>query len=128
MPTNRLAFLTATVVATITFTAAGPLRAAPDLKARLAEWEAAFNAHDGQRMAALGTPDVAVVGIKPSGWVEERGPAAARASVEPYFAAFPDVRLAATRVFHDRDRLIVEWVSNGTNKGPFAGAPPTGKK
>jgi steroid delta-isomerase-like uncharacterized protein len=107
---------------------AATTRAAADLEPQVAEWQAAFNAHDARRLGALYAPDAEIAGIKPDGWQTERGPAAAVKAVEPYFTAFPDVRLAATRIFHAGDRVFVEWVSAGTNTGSLGGAPPTGKR
>jgi steroid delta-isomerase-like uncharacterized protein len=101
---------------------------AADLRAQVAEWQAAFNAHDLERVAALYAPDAQVASIRPEGWHTERGPAAAAQALAPYFAAFPDVRLAAVRIFRAGDRVIIEWVSDGTNKGSLGGAPPTGKR
>jgi steroid delta-isomerase-like uncharacterized protein len=109
---------------------ASPAIAAParDLHPLVAEWEASFNSHDLERAAKVFSPHAVVAGIKAGGWVEERGPVAVRKSLEPYFIAFPDVRLAITRVFHQGDLVIAEWVSDGTNQGSLAGAPPTNKR
>jgi predicted ester cyclase len=41
--------------------------------------------------------------------------------------AFPDIKLAATRVVDTGDLLAVQGVSNGTHKGDFKGTPATDK-
>jgi steroid delta-isomerase-like uncharacterized protein len=124
MLSRRLALL-AVIFAAL---ALGRSASAADLKARVAEWEGSFNAHDLDRSAAMFAADAVIAEITPAGWTEEHGPVAARKSLAPYFTAFPDVRLAVTRVLQRGDLLILEWVSDGTNKGSLGGAPPTGKR
>lgn len=101
---------------------------AADVKSRIDAWQAAFNSHDLERVTALYAPNATIAGIDAKGWTVGRGPAAVTKNLEPYFKAFPDVRLAPTRVFHQGELAIVEWVADGTNKGSLNGAPPTGKR
>ena len=120
---RTLAFTALTILAA----AGGRATAAPDLKKAVGDWIAAFNAHDVAGSQALHAPDVVIANVTPKGWSEQRGRAAVAQALEPYFKAFPDVRLAATRVFHKGDLAIVEWAAAGTNTGSLGGAPPSGK-
>jgi steroid delta-isomerase-like uncharacterized protein len=45
------------------------------------------------------------------------------------WAAFPDVRFEIRSHMASADgRFAAEWIMSGTNTGPFAGLPPTGRK
>lgn len=58
---------------------------------------------------------------------ELNGPAIG-AYAESLFAAFPDLTFELVSVtLADDGRVIAEWLMRGTNRGPFAGAPPTGR-
>jgi steroid delta-isomerase-like uncharacterized protein len=54
-----------------------------------------------------------------------QGPAAARATVEHYRAAFPDVRFTIEDVVDQRDRVAIRWTATGTHRGELNGLAPT---
>jgi steroid delta-isomerase-like uncharacterized protein len=56
-----------------------------------------------------------------------RGPAAARAVVELYRGAFPDVRMTIEDVIEQGDRVVTRWTATGTHDGELNGLAPTGK-
>jgi len=66
--------------------------------------------------------------LSPTSESELKG-AALAAYVERTFATFPDLRFEVTRVAQtSHDAVGVEWIMRGTNDGPFADNPPTGRK
>ena len=48
--------------------------------------------------------------------------------VEGLRGGFPDVRFDTAEIIVEGDTVAVRWTMTGTNTGPFAGQPPTGKK
>lgn len=56
-----------------------------------------------------------------------RGPAGARASVEGYRSAFPDLHFGIDSQLCEGDKVVTRFSSSGTNRGPLNGMPPTGK-
>lgn len=56
------------------------------------------------------------------------GPAGIKVMVEAFCAAFPDLRTTVEDVFSEGDRVALRYVSEGTNTGPFMGAPATGRR
>jgi predicted ester cyclase len=45
-----------------------------------------------------------------------------------FLTAFPDAQTTVLDIFGEGDKVVARLRINGTNKGPFAGQPPTGKK
>jgi predicted ester cyclase len=45
-----------------------------------------------------------------------------------FFTAFPDTHCTVLDLFGEDDKVVGRLRINGTNKGSFAGQPPTGKK
>jgi predicted ester cyclase len=45
-----------------------------------------------------------------------------------FFTAFHDVHTTILDLFGEGDKVVARLRVKGTNKGPFAGQPPTGKK
>jgi steroid delta-isomerase-like uncharacterized protein len=43
------------------------------------------------------------------------------------FGPFPDIHFEITKSVADGDRVAISWIMTGTNKGPIAGFPATGK-
>jgi predicted ester cyclase len=48
--------------------------------------------------------------------------------LEQFFTAFPDTHCTVLDMLAEGDKVLGRLRINGTNKGPFAGQPPTGKK
>ena len=48
--------------------------------------------------------------------------------LQQFFTSFPDVQVTVLDLFGEGDKVVGRLRINGTNKGPFAGQPPTGKK
>jgi len=49
-----------------------------------------------------------------------------RRFLEKYCNAFPDCKFDVQYVLAEHDRVVVHYLFEGTNMGPFAGVPPTG--
>lgn len=45
-----------------------------------------------------------------------------------FLGAFPDVQLRIEDLIAEGDKVVARLVGTGTNTGPFAGQPPTGKQ
>ena len=48
--------------------------------------------------------------------------------MQQFFTAFPDSQTTVLDMFGEGDKVVARLRINGTNKGPFAGQPATGKK
>lgn len=57
---------------------------------------------------------------------ERRGPDVIRAFVEPFRAAFPDLRIVEDEVITAGDRVVYRHRAVGTHENEFVGVPPTG--
>jgi steroid delta-isomerase-like uncharacterized protein len=97
-------------------------------KKGLADWYAAFNAHDAKKLAASFAADGVSARPGPGGFHEGSGREAIEQAFAPLFAAFPDIKSLPVRVFQKADVIVVEWAATATNTGEFMGSPPTGKK
>jgi steroid delta-isomerase-like uncharacterized protein len=101
---------------------ASPAASPAALPPLLAEWLAAFNAGDPDRLLALQTDDAlweeVAIGLS------ARGPDQIRAHLEALFTAAPDLTYEATDAFATDDRAVVEWVVTGTYRHDFPGLPP----
>ncbi|WP_346924733.1 ester cyclase [uncultured Arthrobacter sp.] len=53
---------------------------------------------------------------------------AARASIEGYRTAFPDLRVTIEDQIADDDRVVTRWSAKGTHQGELMGMPATGKQ
>ena len=58
---------------------------------------------------------------------EFRGLDAHRGHVLASFEAFPDLRFDVDEVLAEGDRVVARGRLGGTHRGPFLGAPPTGR-
>lgn len=56
-----------------------------------------------------------------------RGARAVRDRLERFVASFPDGRIEVLAIHEAADTTISELSFHGTNTGPFAGQPPTGR-
>jgi steroid delta-isomerase-like uncharacterized protein len=88
---------------------------------------AAFNAHDAKAMASTYATDGVSASAGPGGWQEMKGREAIEKGNADLFAGYPDAKMAAERVFADKDVLVVQWVMTGTNNGDFMGQKATKK-
>jgi steroid delta-isomerase-like uncharacterized protein len=85
----------------------------------------AWNSHDPARVAALFEHEATVVieGAPPM-----TGGDAIAAEAKQDFAAYPDFKVAVTRLFVHGTTGVFEWVITGKNDGPFMGQKPTGRQ
>ncbi len=57
-----------------------------------------------------------------------RGPAAAKALMNLYRSAFPDVQFTIVEQVAEGDQVVTRWTATGANTGPLMGMPPTGRR
>ncbi len=57
-----------------------------------------------------------------------RGPQGAKATLETYLTAFPDVKITIEKELSDGDYVVQHLRAIGTNTGELKGMPATGKK
>lgn len=89
-------------------------------------WFAAMSAGDLDVTDELFAPDYVLhVTGGPEG---VRGPAAIRAVLEGYRAAFPDLRFTVHETVADGGTVCVRWTAEGTHRGPLLGLEPTGAR
>ena len=48
--------------------------------------------------------------------------------MQQFFTAFPDSQTTVLDIFGEGEKVVARLLVQGTNKGAFAGQPPTGKK
>jgi steroid delta-isomerase-like uncharacterized protein len=74
----------------------------------------------------LYTPDF-VLHFLPDG-SELRGVDSLRAHIREHRKAFPDWNEEIKRIVAERDLVVIQYVSTGTNDGIWLGNPPTGRR
>ena len=85
----------------------------------------AFNDHDADRAVAAYTPDIQ---FRMHGQSENLvGPEAVHAAHEGFFAGFSDIRANILAIVDGGDVVAFEFELTGTNDGPYAGRPATGR-
>ena len=100
-----------------------PAATAATLPPPLDAWDAAWASGDVEAILATYTDDVVFEEV-PFNLVV-RGQDELRAHLENLYAAFPDIRFAATgATFVAGDQAAVEWTATGTYTGQIAGMPP----
>ena len=57
-----------------------------------------------------------------------QGREGARLFYQAVFAAFPDARLAIDDLVSEEDKIACRFTIEGTHRGEFMGAPPTGRR
>jgi steroid delta-isomerase-like uncharacterized protein len=50
-----------------------------------------------------------------------------RKNIQMYRTAFPDLSLKVDEIAAAGEKVLLRWTARGTHKGPFLGAPGTGK-
>jgi steroid delta-isomerase-like uncharacterized protein len=85
----------------------------------------AWNAHDATKVAANYAPTAKLV---IPGFPDTVGRDAIAAGTKPTFTAFPDFKVAVTRVFIKGNVAAFEWVFTGKNDGPTATQKATGRQ
>jgi predicted ester cyclase len=85
---------------------------------------AALNGHDSKKYSEGFATDGTVTVV---GEGEFKGRDAIAGELDPWFKAFPDFKIAVTRVFAKGDVVVSEWVVTGTNTGELMGDKPTKK-
>ena len=83
----------------------------------------ALNAHDAGRLRPLLSPGY----IQHNRYVGP-GVEGAVSFFEHFLAAFPDIVVRAEDVIEAGDRLVGRFTYEGTHRGPFFGAAPTGNR
>src|SRR5919106_3571463 len=92
----------------------------------IAQWAAAWSAHDMGRLLPLFTEDVVYEDVTMN--VVNRGTAELRAFGEGFFSGFPDVTFELRTSFSNGTIGGAEWVMRGTHSGDLPGMPATGKR
>lgn len=88
--------------------------------------EEAFNAGNLDVIDELVAPGF--VNHDPAAPESTVGPEAAKASIEGYRMAFPDLRIKVEDQIADDDRVVTRWSGTGTHQGELMGIPATGKQ
>lgn len=57
-----------------------------------------------------------------------KGPEAIKQNFSQFLNAFPDLKITIQEQIAEGDKVVERQVATGTQKGEFAGIPPTGKK
>lgn len=81
-----------------------------------------FNKHDLSELDDWLDPDYVYRAMG----MEIRGVEGYKATVEPLFVAFPDVKNTTDKIIAEGDLVATRWHANGTHLGPFMGIPATG--
>jgi steroid delta-isomerase-like uncharacterized protein len=75
--------------------------------------------------AEFGTEQTRSVGFAQT--LKVFGPAAARAALEHYRQALPDIQFKVQDMLAEDDRVVVQVTFRGTHRGEFLGVPATGR-
>jgi len=98
---------------------------ATDVERMLADYLAAWNSHDVEKIPSFFTDDGVYEDV-PVGAVN-RGKEEVKAYASATFAAFADFRIQRTSSFVAGDWRGAEWIMSGTQTGDLPGIPATGK-
>jgi steroid delta-isomerase-like uncharacterized protein len=85
----------------------------------------AVNVHNIDRLVQLCAPNYEGIDVSQS--EPQIGREGARATIQMYFSAFPDLRVVQYEAMLDGDRAIIVWTAQGTHRGPIMHIPPTGR-
>lgn len=72
--------------------------------------------------------DIDAINDDPVGSGLGMGPEAIKRLVTMYRSAFPDLTLQTEQVIAEKEMVAIHWVSSGTHRADFLGAPPTGRR
>jgi len=93
----------------------------------LREENAAWNAHDVEKIAAFYTEDCIKEDVALG--TSTHGKEEMNALHHRVFAAFPDLKIELTSCFHSPERAASEWIMSGTYSHQFPDMPPaTGRR
>lgn len=101
---------------------ASPAASPAALPPLLAEWLAAFNAGDADRLLALYADDA--LWEEPAIGLSARGQDQIRTHLDALFAATPDIAYEVTDAVVTEDGAVLEWVVTGDYAADFPGLPP----
>jgi steroid delta-isomerase-like uncharacterized protein len=104
----------------------GDAREDPDPRRVVREFVRASNAWDTQAILRVLAPDF--VDHTPNPGQREGAEAFVHQKLGELRAAFPDVELAIDDELVEGHRIAWRWTLRGTNRGPFAGYPATGRE
>lgn len=88
--------------------------------------EKIWNSGDYSLMKEMLADDFIIRSLDPK--KEIKGPEAVKQFYSDLRNAFPDIKFTIKEQVAEGDKVATHWIAEGTHKGNFAGAPPTGKK
>ena len=83
-----------------------------------------MNAHDAKKFSQAYAPDAVSTAY---GGAELKGREAIGADMQKLFDAYPDFKIAMSKVFAKGDVVVHEWTMTATHKGEFMGIKASGK-
>lgn len=101
---------------------ASPAPSQADVPAIVAEYVAALNAHDADRVAALYTDDAVVEQVVRDGNVF-RGPAEITGWIAANLQGIPDLTVTTQSVITEGDRIAWAWLYEGSYTGQYPDLP-----
>ncbi len=97
---------------------------APSARQVVEAWCAAFNRQDADALASLYATDAV-------NWQVAEEPLEGRDAIHQsflaFFRAFPDAGFDRVNLLEDGEWAVLEWDGWGTQRGEFAGHPPSGR-
>ena len=97
------------------------------IKKTLADFDAAYAAHDAVKCAAAYAADAVFTQPSHLGFVDHKKEDIQK-NLEHLFKGFPDVKLTPTREYMKGNAVVIEGVMTGTHNGEFQGHAATNKK
>jgi steroid delta-isomerase-like uncharacterized protein len=82
---------------------------------------------NGRKLDAIGELAAEELVLHDRDMGEHRGADAARAFVDTYRRAFPDLRFTVEEQIAEGDKVVTRWTARGTHNGELMGIPPTGR-
>ena len=97
------------------------------IKKTLADFDAAYAAHDAAKAVAAYAPDATFTQPTHLGFNDHKKDEIQK-NFEALFKGFPDVKLTPTREYMKGNVVVIEGVMTGTHTGEYMGKAATGKK